>query len=342
MSNEIKVGLLAIVATALAFWGYKFIMGNNVLLKSNTYKVYYNGVDGLQVGTTVYISGVEVGSVANIRLLPDDADKVEVVLDLDSDLRLPRETLAVIVSTGFMGGKAVNLEYDNPCTGEGCLERGATLRGETRGLLGSLVGTPGQVAEYTDPLKESLQEVLTSQIGEDSDTPLGRSIRELESVLTNLTATTTRLNSLLANSSGSISGTLENLESLTGELEKNRDKISSIIAGTESFTSQLDEIDLKKTLDEVNTTVTSLQTTLQSTDEAVSGVSTAIGRINDGEGTLGKLMQDEDLYDNLNTLSNRADSLFNDLQERPYRYIPFKGRNKVKRFDRKDAREDEM
>ncbi len=337
MSNEVKVGILAIVAIALSYWGYKFIMGKNVLLKSNIYKVYYPRVDRMQVGTNVYINGIEVGSVANLRLLPDDAQNVEVILDIEPGVRLPKDTRAVLVSTGFMGGKAIKLEYDRPCSGDDCLDKGATLKGEYRDLLGSMVGTPEDMEEYIDPIQQSLEELLNSQLGYESETPLGRSVQELEVVLSNLTTTTARLNGLLASSSDNINGTFENLEAITGNLEKNREKIDNILAGTEAFTTQLGAVDLKQTLEEVNATVAGLQATLASADLAMAGVTQTVDRLNAGEGTLGKLLQDEALYRNLNDMTTRADSLFNDLQERPYRYVPFKGRKKVKKYDRKDA-----
>ncbi|MCB0589456.1 MAG: MCE family protein, partial [Phaeodactylibacter sp.] len=137
MSNEVKVGILAVAAVALSIWGYKFIRGKNLLLKSNTYTVYYPKVDRMQIGTQVFINGVEVGSVANVRLLNDVDRTVEVVLDLEPGMRIPRNTKAVIVSTGFMGGKAIMLEYPRPCSGDDCAESGDVIEGEIRGLLGS-------------------------------------------------------------------------------------------------------------------------------------------------------------------------------------------------------------
>ncbi len=71
MSNEVKIGLLGLVALTLSFWGYKFIMGKNLLVKSNVYKVLYERTEGMQVGTQVRIHGVEVGNVAGVELLPD-------------------------------------------------------------------------------------------------------------------------------------------------------------------------------------------------------------------------------------------------------------------------------
>ncbi|MCB0550827.1 MAG: MCE family protein [Phaeodactylibacter sp.] len=341
MSNEVKVGILAVVAIALSVWGYKFILGNNILLKSNTYKVFYPNIDRMQIGTQIFINGVEVGSVASVRLLEDVDRTVEVILDLDPGMRIPKNTKAVIVSTGFMGGKAVKLEYPLPCSGDDCAKSGDVLEGEIRGLLGSMVGEDN-VEQYVTILKNGLQEVIDSlnaALLKDPDSPLGKSMHNLESTLANLNSATGQLDGILRSSSGSINGTLSNLDQITGNLKRNNDKINSILSNADSLSGQLVAADLQKTLQEVNDAIAGMKTTLQSANTALGGVSDVVGKIKGGEGSLGKLMTDEELYNNISELSQRADSLLNDFQGRPYRYMPFKGRNKVKKFDRKDAME---
>ena len=339
MSNEVKVGILAVVAIALSIWGYQFIRGKNVLLKANTYKVFYPNVDRMQIGTQVFINGVEVGSVASVRLLEDVDRTVEVVLNLKPDMRIPKNTKAIIVSTGFMGGKAIMLDYPLPCSGDDCAESGDVLEGEYRGLLGSMVGEDN-VEEYVDIIKKGLEEVidtLNAALLEDPDSPLGKSLNNLESTLANLNSATGQLDGLLRSSSGSIDGTLANLNAITGNLKLNNDKINSILDNADSLSGQLVAADLEKTLNEATEAIASLKATMESANSALNGVSGLVGQIENGEGSLGKLMADEALYNNISELSRRADSLVIDLQERPYRYMPFKGRNKVRKYDRKDA-----
>jgi phospholipid/cholesterol/gamma-HCH transport system substrate-binding protein len=341
MSNEVKVGLLAVVAIALSFWGYKFIMGKNVLLKSNLYKVYYPNVDRMQVGTTIVINGVEVGNVASVRLLDDKNRTVEVMLDLRKGTQIPKNTTAVIISTGFMGGKAVVLEYDQPCSGPDCAESGDTLQGELRGLVGSML-MESQLESYMDIIRTGLEAVidtLNSQLLKDTDSPLGNSLQNMEAALANLNSASGQLDGLLRSSSGSIDGTLRNLNSVTGNLKENNQKINSILANTATLSNQLAAGDLEQTLKDVNDAIAGLRATLASADEALSGVSTMVGSIKSGEGSLGRLLTDEQLYDDIKGLSQRADSLVTDFQDRPYRYMPLKSRRKVKRFDRLDEQE---
>lgn len=340
MSNEVKIGILAIVTIALSLWGYKFILGSNMLVKSNIYKVIYERVEGMQVGTQVRISGVRVGSVASVDLQEDQ--RVLVTLDMDRGIRIPKNAVATIISTGFMGGKAIELVYDRPCSGDDCAQTGALLQGQTKGLVASMMAEEN-LENYVSIIKDGLQDIIDtlnqSLLSEDSQSPVAQSVRNLQSTLENLKSATHQVDRLVRNSSEDIDGAMSNLASITGNLASKNDQIASIIDQADSISRQVASSDLKGTLEEVNTAVTDLKNTLQSADQAMTGVSTTVSKINNGEGSLGKLLNDEELYESINTLSSRADSLVNDIQERPYRYMPLKSRRKVKKFDRQDQQE---
>ena len=340
MSNEVKVGLLAIIAIAVSYWGYNFIIGKNVLLKSNTYKVYYPKVDRMQVGTQIFINGVSVGSVAQVELMNDVDRTVEVILDLKPGMSIPKDTRAVLVSTGFMGGKAIKLMYDNPCSGEYFAQPGDTIEGVFKWLLDSMVGEEA-VSDYASILQTSLQKIIDtlnySLISEESQSPIANTMRNLDATLANLNSSTAQLDQLLRRSSGNIAGSLENVESITGNLEKNNARIASIIANADSLSNQLVAADLEKTVNEINGSIQELKSTLENANKAIAGLSGVVDGINAGEGTLGQLVKDEALYRNLSNLTREADSLITDFQDRPYRYMPLKSRRKVERFDRQDA-----
>ena len=337
MSNEVKIGILAIVTIALSFWGYKFILGKNMLVKTNMYKIVYQRVEGMQVGTQVRISGVRVGSVASVNLQEDQT--VLVVLDMDKGIRIPKNTVATIISTGFMGGKAIQLQYDRPCEGADCAQSGDFIQGRTKGLVSSMIGEEN-LESYVNIVKMGLQDVLDTLnhalLSEDSQSPVAESVRSLQSTLENLKSATHQVDRLVRNSSGNIDQAMSNLSSITGNIASKNDQISNIIDQADSLSQQLATANLKGTLQEVNLAVASLKNTLETADQALNGVSTTVGKINQGEGSLGKLINDEELYENISELSHRADSLINDLQKRPYRYMPLKSRRKVKKFDRQD------
>lgn len=340
MSNEVKIGLLAVVTIALAFWGYKFILGNNILVKTNSFQVLYDDVSGLQVGTDVKIHGVDVGTVSKVELLPGEKEQVLVVLDLEKDIKIPKNTKAVIATTSVMGSMDVMLKYDKPCGGANCAEVGSFLEGETLGLIGSMVGTDN-LELYIEKLEKTLVVLLDSIdqkfLGEDSENPLAKTLRNLDATTGQLSVASASLNRLL---NKEIKETLGNLENLTTTLDENKGTLVGILNNADTLTSQLAAANLDETLGEFEQTLEDLQKTLASATNTLDGVSATMDGISQGEGTLGKLMKDDELYYSLQKLISTADSLSDDLKDHPYRYVPFKSRKKVKRFDRLDAKED--
>jgi len=342
MSNEIKVALLAIAAIALSYWGFKFIIGKNVLKNSNIYYVEYQDIDLMKTSSPVTIGGVQVGFVSEIEPLLD-RKMVLVTLDLEQNVRIPESTVAYIKSTGFMGGKAIELRYGDPCSGDDCAESGDYLQGVTLGMISSMLSQE-ELNEYLNILENSIGSIVdslsTHLLGEDADGPLANSLRSLESTMSNLESASGQLNGILYKSSDNINGTLANLESITTNLDSSNDQITRIIDQTEQFSGQLASVDLAATLKEVETTISELRSTLDKADDSFAGISNLVDNLEAGEGTLGLLLQDDGLYRELTRLSNKTDSLVTDFQERPYRYMPLKSRRKVLRYDRKDENQE--
>jgi phospholipid/cholesterol/gamma-HCH transport system substrate-binding protein len=130
---------------------------------------------------------------------------------------------------------------------------------------------------------------------------------------------------------------MKNLRVLTDNLAANNSKITAMLNNAEKFSGQLGALDLKKTMTSVDETITQLKSTLNKTDSAMGSLNSIAGDLKDGKGSLGKLLKDTVLADNIQMLTHRADSLAKDLRARPYRYIPLKGRKRVQRYDRLDA-----
>lgn len=338
MSNETKVGILAIVAIALSYWGYKFIMGKNVLMNSNVYYAEYENVNMLQLGTPVAISGVAQGNVASIELSPDKIGTVVVMIDMNDDVKIPKDAKVVIEESSVMGGKTVIIEYDKHCSGDDCAKSGDYLQGVTRTFIQSILQAD-EMGEYMGQVTTGLKDVLNDQIGPESETDLAKSLRSLSASLDNIKGITLKMDVLVDRSSGKIDGTLANIQSITKNLDDNKRRINSILGSVDTFSNQLTKIELEAAVANANKAIEELSTTLESTNKAVANVNDLVTKVNTGEGTLGKLIKDDELYNDLDRMSKSIDSLANDFQARPYRYVPFKSRRKVKKNDKKDAKE---
>jgi phospholipid/cholesterol/gamma-HCH transport system substrate-binding protein len=339
MKKETKIGILAIIALALFIWGFQFIKGKNLLSTSNVFYVEYQNAEMMLPSTKVVKNGLEVGTVIDIYLKPGDPNTIVAVLDVQKEIKLPKDAKAVIVTTGFMGDKAVFLEFDRDCSGPDCAKSGDYLIGQNRGMLESMLDA-ATLESYTAILSAGLSEVLDTlnqkMLDPDSDHLLAQTMVDLQGTMSNLNKTTGQLDRLIGRSSNNIESTLANLEGLTTTLESNSEKIQSILTSTEKTLKEVADAHIGNTLNDAGASVESLKETLATLQPTIQDLSTIIAGLKSGEGTLGMLITDDSLYHNLNRLSTDLDAVLMDLEAKPYRYIPFKSRSKVKRYDKKD------
>lgn len=339
MKKEIKIGILAIIALGLFIWGFQFIKGKNLLSTSNVFYVEYSDAEMMLPSTKVVKNGLEIGTVVDIYLKPGDPNTIIAVLDVQKEIKLPKNTKAVIVTTGFMGDKAVFLEYDQDCNGPDCAKSGDYLIGQNRGMLESMLDA-ATLESYTAILSAGLSEVLDTlnqkMLDPSSDHLLAQTMKDLQGTMAHLNSTTGQLDRLIGRSSQNIENTLSNLEELTTTLEQNSEKIESILVSTEKTLKAIADADIGSTLDGAGASVQSLQETLAALQPTIQDLSSIISGLKDGEGTLGKLITEDSLYHNLNQLSIDLDAVLLDIEAKPYRYIPFKSRAKVKKYDKKD------
>ncbi len=329
MSREIRIGLLAIVAIGTLIWGYKFLLGNNLLSPGNTYYVEYTNVDGLQVSDPVTINGYQIGTVQKIYLKPEDLQTVVVVLGIQSGIQLPKNTVAQLYSGSVMGGKAISLEYEGICE-EDCLPSGSQLAAREYGLIKSLVD-PDELDQYLKTIQEGVTDALDSvdaHLQGDGNSEIAETFHDLRSVIANLSQTTAHMNHLLASSSSKLVGAMSNLESVTKNIEANNQAIAGFLNNAENITAQLAAARLdttvirtNRTLNNTSDVMTSLQETVNKADETFKQLSVLLQDINMGKGTLGSLLKDEELYGNLNLLSKNLQLLLQDVRLRPTRYV---------------------
>lgn len=339
MSNEIKVALLAIVAIALAYWGFRFIQGKNILTRSNLYYVSYDQIDGMAKSVPVRIRGFEVGYVADIKF-SDDYQNIIVTLDLSKDIVISKNTVAAITADGIMGGKYVEL-LESTCVNNDCAKSGDSIEGITRSLLSSMVGQ-SEFKEYFKIVGDGIQNIIDSLnqklMSGDGESGLSKTLKNLENTVANLESSSGQFDQLLRKSSDDIEGSMENLNTITGTIAENNDKIKSILENTDKMTADLSQGELKQTLEESLAAVKELRGTLKKADGMVGSFTSIAEGINKGEGTLGKLMKDEAMYNELVDALTTLDTILETFDERPYRYMPFKNRKKVLRYDRLDAK----
>ena len=330
MSREVKIGLFAIVALTIAFVGYNFLKGKDLFSSNNVFYIEYANVDQLQTGAPILVNGLAVGSVLDVYLKPENYNNIVVEIEVRGDINIPKTTLAEIVPTGLMGGKGIQLVFDQFCNGDGCAQSGDILRGATKGLLDAYVGVD-KLTEYTNVVSDGLNIVVDSlsESLKQEDNEVGNSMRDLQATLQNLKATTYQMNKMLAASQGDIAATMANMNAITQNLQQQNAQIATIMANTAQFTGQLKDINLAATNKGANEAIASLETTLKTADKAMKDVSGLMNKINNGNGTMSMLMNNPDLYKKLSSTSENLDYLLQDLRLNPKRYTRILSRKQI-------------
>lgn len=332
MSKEIKIGILATIAIVLLVFGFKFLKGKDVFNRNQTFYVEYADVNTLTVSTPVYIHGFQVGIVKNIYFKPDNQSTIVVELEVKKGIQVPKWTTAEIQDVGFMGNKAIDLVFKGNCNGADCAQSGDYLTGKTKGMLTSMLGDPKELGGYMEQLQIGITGILDTVNyyfkTADKSTGIGLAVNNLQSTLQNLEKITTQLSILLQASNQQLQGTFSNLNSITGNISAKNKDISSLLSNLNEISAQVKGSGLDKTIgtatqtfSEANARLKELETTIGTVNSTIDKLSTLINKINDGNGTLGKLINDNDLYTNLERTSKQADLLLQDLRMNPKRYV---------------------
>jgi phospholipid/cholesterol/gamma-HCH transport system substrate-binding protein len=289
LTNEVKIALVSIVAMALLFFGLQYLKGLTIFSTDDYYYARFSDITGMRQSSPIYANGYRVGVVESIDYDFASPDNIVATISIDPRLRLPKGTTAEI-SSDLLGNVQLELKLgENPVD---LMEKGDTILGSIQkgamGKLGAMMPQIEKMLPKLDSILASLNTLLASPA-------LKNSLNNIETVTVNLKATSSQLSQLST--------------SLNGQLPQLLTKADGVLANTEGFTRQLNGIDVAATMNKVNQTLSNVQ---QMTEA-----------LNSKEGTLGLLMHDTQLYQNLNATMVDADQLLIDFKEHPKRYIHF-------------------
>mgnify|MGYP001226916966 FL=1 len=289
-TNEVKIALVAIVGIVLLYFGLNFLKGMSVFSKSNTYYIRYDDITGLTESNPIYANGYQVGVVKDIIYDYSGKEGVVVKFDVDRELRMPENTRAEITSD-IMGNVKMNLILAG--SSEHLLEPGDTISGSiNEGVTGAVSKLMPDI-ERVVPKLDSILAGINTLTG---DPALSSSLHNVETITSNLATTTASLNTLIASLN-------TNLPGMMNKAGLALDKANTTLDNTSKLTANLAAIDVEGTMSKVNQTLANVQ-----------DVTT---RLNTNEGTLGLLMNDATLYNNLNSTMVSADSLLTALKAHP-------------------------
>lgn len=288
-SKEIQIGLVAIVGAVVLYFGLQFLKGLTVFSTDSNYYVKFKDISGLSSSSPVYANGYRVGVVENIIYDFEGAGDIVAVVGINNEMRMPKGTTADIVSD-LLGNIKLELKLGDKAAG--VLAPGDTIIG------GQELGAMAKAAEIipqVQSLLPKLDSILVSVNALLADPALAHSLHNIEQITGSLTSTSKDLNRLTTSLNRQMPQMLENADGL--------------LANTNSLTRNLNELDLAATMQKV--------------DHTLRNVEQMTAKLNSNEGTIGLLMRDPGLYNNLNATMMHADSLMIDLKRHPKRYVHF-------------------
>lgn len=288
-SKEVKIALVAICGLVILFFGMNFLKGLNLFSSANKYYISFKDISGLSSSSPIYADGYQVGVVKAIKYDYNKAGDIIVETDINEQLRIPKGSSAEIISD-MLGNVKINLLLaTNP---RERVTPGDTIQGGINdGALGkmkSMIPTVAEILPKIDTIVTNLNILLANPA-------INHSLQNVETVTGNLTVTTRRLNSLLASLESSVPGMVS--------------RTDSVLDNANAFAKNINQIDVAGTMARV--------------DETLADVKKFTEQLNNNQGTLGLLMRDPSLYNNLNSTMRSADSLLIDLKAHPKRYVHF-------------------
>jgi phospholipid/cholesterol/gamma-HCH transport system substrate-binding protein len=296
LSREVKTAILILGCIVIFIFGFSYLKGSSLLKQEKTVHALYQDVEGLVVGANVTISGMNVGKVKQIDF-DESYKKIKVTFSLREDLSFSDQSVAQLYEAGLIGGKAIAIlpQYE-----EGnVIQSGAVLSSEIKPGLTELVNQ--QIA----PLQDKIEGLLTSAdslfagvsnvMNYDTQNNLKATLENFAKTIENINTLTSRVNRIVEANETELNNTLSNISELSGNLNQLTDSLSQA----------------------------PLYTTLKNFEVTSAQLKKIIDRLESGAGSAGKLLYEDELYDNLLKSTKALELLLSDLQAHPKRYVHF-------------------
>lgn len=300
INNETKIGVLAVVALAVLIIGFNYLKGKDLLSKSNRLYATFASVSGLANSSPVIINGLQIGTVETMVEKDANLDSIIVTINLDKEVNIPVNSVALI-NKDLLGTSSLGIVM------------GSAKEYVSNGDHITTKVTPGLLDDVKATLSPAINNVNNTLMSLDSLVKVMGSIidpamkENLRLVVKNLATSSASLQGLLNEETGMLAKTLGNMNGITGNLSKQNENINKTISNLETATGKLAAVDLDSTIRNLNSSVSKL-----------NGI---IAKADSKEGSLGLLLNDKALYQNLENTTSSLNILLDDLRVHPKRYV---------------------
>lgn len=298
LSNEAKVAITITAALFVAFIGFRVMTDVPVFRQAQQVTTYFDKVDGLSTGSNVYLKGVKVGSVKRIELISKDS--VMVTLNFNLGVEIPKNSVARLESSGLLDDKAILLE---PGDSSENVEYGDTIKGVYTGGMMETLKDEGQ--KLSDDVSQSFEKL--NALLERLNTVMSDDNRSnIDDILVDLKSTTDEISVLMKNKRGELESSIDHANNFLANIDtvstNNKARIDSVLVGLDKSLKRVERLsgELEQTGSKLNEILT---------------------KVNNGDGTLGELVNNPSLYHNLDSLSAEMNQLIKNINEDPGKYL---------------------
>jgi phospholipid/cholesterol/gamma-HCH transport system substrate-binding protein len=311
LSKEFKIGVVVVCAIVAFVWGINFLKGSNILTQKHYLYAVYPKIDGIIPANPVLINGFKIGQVSEISLIKmRDTNRVLVKFLITEDVEIPKGSVAKAISSDLLGSKAVDIIFSNSTE---FVKNGDTLIAKTEeGFKESLDKRIAPIQAKAEKLIVTMDSVITvvsSILNAKTRDNLEKSFEGVKKAILSLEQTAYKLDDLIGSEKVKIASIMSHLNNVTANLDKNGHKIDNVITNLSNLSDSLAKAQIKGAIDDASKSLKQLNIMLT--------------KINEGQGTLGKMAKNDSLYNNLNKSANDLDKLLKDLRINPERYIHF-------------------
>jgi len=310
-SSIIKIGIVATVTFILFFIGLNYIQNKSIFKDDNLFYGVYERVDGLSKSSLVLINGFQVGQVSDIYFDDDLSGKLIVEIIVKEEYKIPKNSIAQIYSLDLMGTKGIQILI-NQDTKE-FYQSGDTVIASVEQDIKE------QVNMQILPLKKKAEDLISSfdsvlyvvqaVFNEDTRLNLKISFNSIKNTLANLESTTFTLDTLLVTEKSKLAKIFSNVESITANIQTNNELLGNVILNFSNISDSIAKADVSKTISETNL--------------ALDQLNNVIDKINNGDGSISLLLNNDTLYNNIESATYNFNRLLKDLHENPKRYLHF-------------------
>ena len=310
LSNETKVGILSALAILILILGFKFLKGEALFENKFNYYVEYKNINGLTTASQVVLNGLPIGRVKTLSLNSSRNNIIVAKLSINKDISIPINSEAKIVSADLLGTKQIAIIYS----------KSAEFNNNGDTLIGSIEqNLQQQVSETILPVQQKANQLLGSMdtmvqvigliFNESNRKHIDSSLYSFYNALETMSNTAEQIDTVVANEAKRLGHIFSNVESITNNLSENNEHIASLMKNLSHISDSLKKSEITKTINNAK--------------HALNDFSSLVEKVNEGEGSMGMLINDKALYYNLQSSSSSLDSLLKDLKENPSRYLHF-------------------